>query len=112
LGEHSRRRIKHLFLLVGDYLPLTEMHTPAPCWKQTKARSVMFMKNTLARLQATEQHEPTRDQTHVNKFIDLSILLFVDFQSTPKRDARLAESSSILRKHANGRRLSCLWLPS
>lgn len=88
-----------IFLLVGDYLPLSAMYNPAPYWKQLKSRSVMFMKNALARLQATEQNKPTWHQTQVSKFIDLSLLPFVDFQSTPKHKSRLSESSSILRKY-------------
>jgi hypothetical protein len=61
--------------------------------KETKARSVMFMKNSLARLQATEQHKQTLDHAHVNKIIDCNLLPFVDFQ------ARVSESSNILRKY-------------
>ena len=67
--------------------------------KETKVRSVMFMKNSLARLQATEQHKQTWDYAHVNKIIDYNLLPFVDFQSTLKHKARLSESSNILRKY-------------
>jgi hypothetical protein len=87
-----------LFVLVGDYVPVSAMYNPAPYWQQTKARSVMFMKNALSRLYATEQQKSTWNPAQINRFIDLSLLPFVDFQSTPKRDARLAESSSILRQ--------------
>jgi hypothetical protein len=88
-----------LFLLVGDYVPVSAMFNPAPYWQQTKARSVMFMKNALSRLYATEQQQSTWNPAQINKFLDLSLFPFVDFQSTPKHNARLAESSSILRKY-------------
>jgi hypothetical protein len=58
------------------------LHSPG---KETKARSVMFMKNALARLQATEQQKPVWSHTAINKFIDRDILPFVEFRSLKAR---------------------------
>jgi hypothetical protein len=50
-----------------------------------QSRSVMFMKNALARLQATEQQKPVWSHTAINKFIDRDILPFVEFRSLKAR---------------------------
>jgi hypothetical protein len=88
---------KVLFLLVGDYLPMSAMYNPAPYWEQKNARSVVYMKDTLSRLSALEQHKQTWDQSDINTYVKSSLLPMVDFQYTPKRDAHTLESSAILR---------------
>jgi hypothetical protein len=88
-----------LFLLVGDYLPLSAMHNPAPYWEQTQSRSVRYMKDTLSRLRAVEQNRSTWDDANIDGLISASLLPFVDLQYTPKHNARVVESTAILRKH-------------
>jgi hypothetical protein len=43
---------KVLFLLVGDYLPMSAMYNPAPYWEQKNARSVVYMKDSFQTLGA------------------------------------------------------------
>ena len=88
-----------IFLLIGDYLPLSAMHKPAPYWKQTDLRSVRYMKDTLSRLRAVEQNRPTWDDADLNRIIAASLLPFVDFQYTPKHNARIEESTMVLRNY-------------
>jgi hypothetical protein len=89
---------KTLAVFVGDYCPISAMKNPGSFWRQD-CRAAKYLKDTMARLVAYEGGKSRWRPEDLNPMADKSMLPWVDYQYTTKRDSYRWESAELMRQY-------------